>query len=95
MATSRDYFLFVLDLLREVNGITYRKMMGEYILYKDDVIIGGIYDDRFLLKKSKSLSKYNLSEVIPYPSAKPMYLVDSEDPDEVKELVLLVYNDLR
>ena len=60
MATSKDYLEYVLELLREVDGISYKKMMGEYILYKNNVIFGGVYDNRFLIKKSKSLEKYHL-----------------------------------
>ena len=95
MATSKDYLLYVLDLLRDIPGITYKKMMGEYILYKDSIIFGGIYDDRFLVKNTKSIKEYNLKEVIPYPGAKAMLQVDSEDPDEIKELVLLIVKDLK
>ena len=94
MASSREYLTFVLDLLREVGGISYKKMMGEFILYKDGVIFGGIYDDRFLIKKTKSLISFGLKEQIPYPNAKPMLLIDSEDPDEIKEWVLMAYKDL-
>lgn len=94
MATSTDYFKFVLELLRETSGVSYKKMMGEYILYKDNVIFGGVYDNRFLVKKTPSLGAYRLKEQIPYPSAKAMYLIDSEDPDEIKEIVELVYKDL-
>lgn len=94
MASSKDYLLYILELLREVKGITYKKMMGEYILYKDDIIFGGIYDDRFLVKKTKSLNNRGLKEQIPYPGAKPMLLVDSEDSDEIKELVLTIVKDL-
>lgn len=95
MATNNEYLLYVLELLREVKGITYKKMMGEYILYKDGVIFGGIYDNRFLIKKSKSLLSYNLKEAIPYPSAKPMYIVDSEDPEEINDLIRVVISDLK
>ena len=95
MASNSDYLVFVLELLREVKGITYKKMMGEYILYKDGFIFGGIYDNRFLVKKTKSLETLELKEQIPYPSAKPMLVVDSEDPDEIKELVLQIVNDLK
>ena len=95
MASSKDYLTFVLELLREVDGISYKKMMGEYILYKDGVIFGGIYDDRFLIKKTKSVSNLGFKEQIPYPSAKPMLLVDSEDSDVIKDLVLKVYRDLK
>ena len=95
MPSSYDYLEYVLDLLREVRGIAYKKMMGEYMLYKDGVLFGGVYDDRFLIKKTKSLEKMGLKEQIPYPSAKPMLLIDSEDPDEIREWVLLSINDLK
>lgn len=88
MATNQDYFTFVLELLREVDGISSKKMMGEYILYKDNIIFGGVYDNRFLMKKTKALENEDFKEVIPYPNAKPMYLIDSEDPDYIKELVI-------
>ena len=87
MASSKDYFEYVLELLREVRGISYRKMMGEYMLYKDGVIFGGVYDNRFLIKKTKSLENSGLKDQIPYPSAKPMYLIDSEDSEYIAELV--------
>ena len=95
MASSVDYLQFVLELLREERFITYKKMMGEFMLYKDGILFGGVYDNRFLLKKTKSLVDKGLKEQIPYPNAKPMLLVDSEDPDEIKELVDLVIKDLK
>ena len=95
MASSKDYLEYVLELLREVGSVTYKKMMGEYILYKEDILFGGVYDNRFLIKKTKSLDNSGLKEQIPYPSAKPMLLIDSEDPDEIKRLVLLAINDLK
>ena len=95
MASSKDYLDYVLELCKEVNGITYKKMMGEYMLYKDGILFGGIYDNRFLVKKTKSLENSGLKEQVPYPSAKAMLLIDSEDPDEIKELVLLAINDLK
>lgn len=91
MASNKDYLEFVLELLREVDNISYKKMMGEFILYKNNVIFGGVYDNRFLVKKTPSLDVYHFKEQIPYPSAKPMLLVDSEDPDEIKEIVDLIY----
>ena len=95
MASNRDYLVFILELLREVDGVTYKKMMGEFILYKDGIIFGGIYDNRFLIKKTKSLESSGLKEQIPYPNAKAMLLVDSEDPDEIKQLVEQVIFDLK
>ena len=95
MASNKEYFDYVLELLRELKGITFKKMMGEFILYKDGVIFGGVYDNRFLVKKTESLENSGLKEQIPYPNAKPMLLVDSEDPDEIKDLVLLILKDLK
>ena len=95
MASSKDYLEYVFELLREVNDITYKKMMGEYMLYKNGILFGGVYDNRFLIKKTKSLENSGLKEQIPYPSAKSMLLIDSEDPDEIKRLVLLAINDLK
>ena len=95
MASSKDYLDFILELLREVNGISYKKMMGEYILYKNGVIFGGVYDNRFLVKKVDSLSIYHFKEQIPYPTGKPMLLIDSEDSEEIKEIVLKIYNSLK
>ena len=94
MASSKDYLDYILELLREINGISFKKMMGEFLLYKKGVLFGGVYDNRFLIKKTKSLENSGLKEQIPYPSAKTMLLVDSEDPDEIKELVDAVYKDL-
>ena len=87
MASTKEYLYYVLDLLKEFNDITYKKMMGEYILYKNGIIFGGIYDDRFLIKKTNSISNYNLQLEIPYPNAKPMYLIDIEDSKLIKEII--------
>lgn len=95
MASSNDYLQFILELFRETRGITYKKMMGEFMLYKDAILFGGIYDNRFLIKKTKSVENLGLKDQIPYPSAKAMLLIDSEDPDEIKELVDLVVKDLK
>ena len=94
MASSIDYLEYVLDLLRGVKVITYKKMMGEYVLYKNGIVFGGIYDDRFLIKKTESLKDLGLKEVIPYPTSKGLYLVDTEDTDEIARLVNLVIKDL-
>ena len=87
MASTKDYLDYVLDLLREVPGVHYRKMMGEYLLYRDNVLFGGVYDDRFLVKDSVALEEYGFRKQIPYPGAKPMLLVDLEDAGEIKNLV--------
>ena len=95
MASTKEYLTYVLDLLREVKGISYKKMMGEYILYKGETIFGGVYDDRFLIKNTKSSKLLGFSGQIPYPGAKPMFLVDSENAEEIKEIVDKVYEDLQ
>ena len=95
MASSIDYLEYVLDLLRDVKVITYKKMMGEYLLYKNNILFGGIYDDRFLIKKTKSVESLGLKEVIPYPTAKPMLLIDTEDSEEIDNLINLVIKDLK
>ena len=95
MATSKEYLIYILELLRETKDITYKKMMGEYMLYKDGVLFGGIYDNRFLVKKTKSLEYSGLKEEIPYPGAKPMLLLDLEDSEKINELVISIYKDLK
>lgn len=66
-------------------------MMGEYLLYYNNILFGGIYDDRLLVKVVDSNKKYNMQEQIPYASAKPMYLVDDIDNQEaLKEIVILL-----
>lgn len=90
-----DYLEYVLDLCRNIKVITYKKMMGEFLLYKNGILFGGIYDDRFLIKKTESISKLGLKEVIPYPTSKGMYLVDIEDSEEIEKLINLVISDLK
>ena len=81
MASSKDYLAFVLEQLSELEDITYRAMMAEYILYYRGKVIGGIYDDRFLVKPVKSALKLmpNASLELPYEGAKAMLLVDAVD----------------
>lgn len=94
MASTQDYLDYVLENLRNLDGITCKRMMGEYLLYYRGTLFGGVYDNRFLIKKTKSLEDKGLKEVIPYPGAKAMLLVDSESPGEIEELVLAVSADL-
>ena len=96
MASTKDYKDFVLEQLNLVDNITIRPMMGEYLLYYNGILFGGIYDDRLLVKIVDSNRKYNMEEAIPYEKAKPMYLVDDIDNQELlKEIVLDTYNDLK
>ena len=96
MATTKDYKNFIIEQLSLLGNITYKPMMGEYLLYYQGVLFGGIYDDRFLIKKVNSNKKYKLEEAIPYKGAKPMYLVDELDDKEIlKDIVLDTYKDLK
>ena len=95
MASSKDYLEFVLGQLSSLEGVTYRPMMGEYILYYDGKVIGGIYDDRLLLKPTKSL-KAQLGEPqeIPYEGAKPMFMIDVDDRELLRSLIPVMAEEL-
>ena len=84
MASSKEYLDFILNQLSELEEISYRKMMGEYIIYYKGKIIGGIYDDRLLVKPVKSAKEYmpNAEFELPYEGAKEMLLVDDVDNKE-------------
>ena len=89
MATSKEYKDFILEQLDLLENITCKPMMGEYLLYYNDVLFGGIYDNRLLIKKADTNQKYNMDEAIPYDGAKPMYLVDDVDDIELlKEIII-------
>ena len=89
MATSKEYKEFILEQLDLLDNITCKAMMGEFLLYYNDVLFGGIYDNRLLVKIVDTNKKYNMSKQIPYESAKPMYLVDDVDNKELlKEIVI-------
>ena len=89
MATSKEYKDFILEQLNLLDGITCKPMMGEYLLYYNGLLFGGIYDNRLLVKKTETNKKYNMEEQIPYETAKPMYLVDDIDNKElIKEIVI-------
>ena len=89
MSTTKVYKDFILEQLSLLDSITCKSMMGEYLLYHNGILFGGIYDNRLLVKKVDSNKKYNMKEVVPYESAKSMYMVDDVDNREVlKEIVL-------
>lgn len=97
MATSREYLDFILEQLSEVDGITYKQMMGEFILYRNGRIIGGIYDDRFLVKPTESAKAMmpDAEMELPYAGAKEMLLVDNVDSrDFLARLITAMYDEL-
>ncbi len=97
MGSSKEYLDFILDQLSGLDGISYRAMMGEYIIYCRGKIVGGIYDDRFLVKPVKSaaaMMPYADMEV-PYEGAKEMLLVDNvENREFLRELLDAMYEEL-
>ncbi len=97
MASSKEYLDFILEQLSDLEDITYRAMMGEYIIYYKGKIVGGIYDDRFLVKNVKSaVDKMPDAQLeLPYEGAKKMLLVDNVDnKDFLKDLLESMYADL-
>ena len=97
MASSKEYLAFILDQLSELDGISYRVMMGEYIIYYRGKVVGGIYDDRFLVKPVKSAAAMmpNADREIPYEGAKEMLLVDNvENKAFLRELLEAMYDEL-
>ena len=97
MASSKEYLDFILEQLSELEEISYRAMMGEYIIYYRGKIIGGIYDDRFLVKPVKAAIEYmeNAKYELPYDGAKEMLLVDDVDDKEfLTGLVNIMYDEL-
>ena len=79
MASTKGYLDFILDQLSELEGISCRAMMGEYIIYYGGKVIGGIYDDRFLVKPTKSACALmpDAPRELPYEGAKEMLMVDN------------------
>ena len=97
MASSKEYLEFILGQLSELEDITYRTMMGEFIIYYRGKVVGGIYDDRFLVKPVKSAIKLmpNAEYELPYDGAKEMLLVDELDNKEfLVELFNAMYEEL-
>ena len=97
MASSREYLEFILEQLSGLENITWRAMMGEYIIYYRDRIVGGIYDDRFLVKPTKSALAMmpDADRELPYEGAKEMLLVDNVDSREfLTALLTAMYDEL-
>ncbi len=97
MASTKEYLDFILGQLSGLDEITYKAMMGEYIIYYRGKIVGGIYDDRFLVKNVKAAAdKMPEADLeLPYEGAKEMLLVDDVDNKEfLKELFEAMYDEL-
>ena len=97
MASRKEYLDFVLEQLSELDDISYKAIMGEYIIYYRGKIVGGVYDDRFLVKPVNT-AKNMMPEAeleLPYEGAKEMLLVDNiENKEFLKELLEAMFDDL-
>ena len=97
MASSKGYLDFILDQLSELEGVSHRAMMGEYVLYYRGKVFGGIYDDRFLVKPTKSALAMmpNAAMELPYEGGKEMLLVDDvENRDVLRQLLEAMADEL-
>ena len=97
MASSKDFLRFILEQLSGLDDISYRPMMGEYIIYYRGKIVGGIYDDRLLVKKTKTALKLMPTAVcdVPYEGAKEMLLIEEIDDKEfLIKLIKAMYDEL-
>ena len=97
MASSKEYLSFILEQLSGLEDISYKAMMGEYILYYRQKVIGGIYDDRFLVKPTKSANELmlNAPKELPYEGTKEMLLVeDVDDKDFLSGLLNAMVDEL-
>ena len=97
MASSKEYLEYILGQLAEAGDVSWRAMMGEYIIYYRGRVIGGIYDDRFLVKPVKAAAAMmpEAQREIPYEGAKEMLLVDDVDDREfLKELLEAMHDEL-
>ena len=97
MASSKGYLDFILEQLSDLDDISYRAIMGEYIIYYRGKVVGGIYDDRFLVKPTKSAVSMmpDAGMELPYEGAKEMLLVDNVDNREfLTELLTAMYDEL-
>jgi TfoX/Sxy family transcriptional regulator of competence genes len=97
MASSKEYLDFVLEQLSGLDGVSFKPMMGEYLLYDRGKLFGGIYDDRFLVKPTAAASRLmpDASLELPYEGAKPMLLVDNvDDKDFLTRLFEEIYPEI-
>ncbi|WP_027868812.1 TfoX/Sxy family protein [Eubacterium sp. AB3007] len=97
MASTKEYLDFILEQLSDLDEISFRAMMGEYIIYYRGKVVGGIYDDRFLIKPVKSAVAMmpDAEMELPYEGAKEMLLVDDvENREFLYELLEMMYDEL-
>ena len=101
MSSSRDFLEYVLEQLSDLSDISFRPMMGEYVIYFEGKVVGGVYDDRFLIKNTKSAAEYLRNNGIvlplekPYPGGRDMLAADIDDRELTCKLIELIRKDLK
>ncbi|MBQ3706940.1 MAG: TfoX/Sxy family protein [Clostridia bacterium] len=101
MASDRAFLDYVLEQLSPLDGITFRPMMGEYLVYCRGRVIGGVYDDRFLVKPTENALRRmreagaSVETDLPYPGAKPMLVADVDDRELLCSVVEAAAQDLK
>ena len=96
MSSTKQYLDYILNQLSGLSDVSYRAMMGEFIVYYRGRIIGGIYDDRFMVKRAKSVENMgNIVSEVPYDGAKEMFRIDDiDDAQLLCDIVKSVYQEL-
>lgn len=95
MASTKEYRDFILEQLSEIPDVACRPMMGEFLLYSNGVLFGGIYDDRLLVKIVSENAQFGMREDIPYDGAKAMYLVEEiDDKEKLAEIIRVILDGL-
>jgi TfoX/Sxy family transcriptional regulator of competence genes len=96
MPSTKEHKDFILEQLSEIPNLTCRPMMGEFLLYSNGILFGGIYDNRLLVKIVSENSQYNMSTDLPYSGSKPMYLIeDIDDKQFLTKIVKSTMNGLK
>lgn len=96
MASTKIFKDFVLEQLNLLENVTYKPMMGEFLLYCKGIYFGGIFDDRFLIKSTTTNKDLNLKSATPYEGAKPMLLIENlEDKEYLKKVATQTINGLK
>lgn len=95
MSSSKEFLDFVIDQSGLAADLTARKMMGEFLLYYRGTLIGGIYDNRLLLKKNAANASLGLCEALPYQGAKPLLFVNVDGHDEVRKAILVTADGIK
>lgn len=89
MKTTKEYKDYILEQLASLDHIMCRPMMGEYLLYYDGILFGGLYENRLLVKIVEQNKQYHMPQAIPYPGAKAMYLVEAVDQRDILQAIVI------